>query len=70
MNSLIETERIDDLGLVVVDEVCYKIYSDLKFVNFYIYNMELLAKSRVFLHDLALSVYNEIITKGFIYIGA
>ena len=29
VNSLIETERIGDLGLVVVDEVCYKIYSDL-----------------------------------------
>lgn len=26
VNSLIETERIDDLGLVVVDEVCYKTY--------------------------------------------
>lgn len=29
VNSLIETERIDDLGLVVVDEVGHKMYSDL-----------------------------------------
>lgn len=29
VNSLIEAERIDDLGLVVVDEVCYKTYSGL-----------------------------------------